>query len=306
MAKSGRVCMAASKALITALFSSAATGNLPWQACTEKRVISSRSSPDTPITDAPSASNLPMASANWCASIEQASENAAGKKYSTTGPLASCSDRLYWNTLPPSAAGTVKSGAASPTSSAACTGRLSAAQHHRAVQWRVSCPVFSCAFVGPDAQANGARVAAVGASRRAYFRRSAPPTTRATGARSAARGCGCCAPAARRCGPVASRCSRASWATGMPELRPRTSTRSAVKPCSVQLTPRTCGPLMRTVQPASPGSICHSASRSVAAVAAGQVGRRRHTLSQRVKTGVLARAEVDAQRVAVAAPQPNS
>ena len=38
------------------------------------------SSLETPITVAPSASNLPIASANSCASSEQPTENAAGKK----------------------------------------------------------------------------------------------------------------------------------------------------------------------------------------------------------------------------------
>ena len=78
------------------------------------------SSVDTPITVAPSAANLSVASANSCASAEQPAVNAAGKKYSTTGPLASdwLSEKLYC--LPASAAGTVKSGAFSPMSSAAC------------------------------------------------------------------------------------------------------------------------------------------------------------------------------------------
>ena len=77
------------------------------------------SSVDTPTTLAPRAWYFAVASANWCASIEQSSENASGKKYSTTGPLASdsCSEKV--NTWPPSAAGMLKFGARSPTSSAA-------------------------------------------------------------------------------------------------------------------------------------------------------------------------------------------
>ena len=78
---------------MTLFFSSDATGNLPWQAWTENFVIDSRSSPETPITLAPSASYWPAASAKLCASSEQPSENAAGKKYSTTGPRASDSAR---------------------------------------------------------------------------------------------------------------------------------------------------------------------------------------------------------------------
>ena len=75
--------------MITVLPASDATGNLPWQDCIENLVCVSMSSVETPITDAPSASYLPMASANSCASAEHPTENAAGKKYSTTGPLAS-------------------------------------------------------------------------------------------------------------------------------------------------------------------------------------------------------------------------
>ena len=59
---------------------SEATGNLPWQAWTENLPRVSMSSLETPITVAPSASNLPIASANSCASSEQPTENAAGKK----------------------------------------------------------------------------------------------------------------------------------------------------------------------------------------------------------------------------------
>lgn len=49
------------------------------------------SSADTPMTVAPSAANWSTASAKACASIEQSLESAAGKKYTTTGPLASAS-----------------------------------------------------------------------------------------------------------------------------------------------------------------------------------------------------------------------
>jgi len=49
------------------------------------------SSPETPITVAPSAANLSIDAAKACASTEQSTENAAGKKYSTTGPLAKAS-----------------------------------------------------------------------------------------------------------------------------------------------------------------------------------------------------------------------
>src|SRR5829696_5184327 len=98
---------------------SEATGNLPWQAWTENLPRVSMSSLETPMTVAPNDSNLVIAWANSCASSEQPTEKAAGKKYSTTGPLAreSASENLY--TLPASAAGAVKFGAASPTSSAA-------------------------------------------------------------------------------------------------------------------------------------------------------------------------------------------
>src|SRR5215212_11769643 len=84
------------------------------------------SSPETPITVAPSAWNLSIDSANSCASAEQPTENAAGKKYSTTGPFASESANENWNTLPPSAASVVKFGAGSPTSSADHAGVTSA------------------------------------------------------------------------------------------------------------------------------------------------------------------------------------
>src|SRR6478672_10087637 len=114
--------MTASYDFITFWVLSEATGNLPWQACTENLPSVSMSSDETPMTVAPSASNLAIDSANSCASIEQPTENAAGKKYRTTGPLASESESLKLYTLPPSAAWTVKFGAASPTSSAAYEG----------------------------------------------------------------------------------------------------------------------------------------------------------------------------------------
>ncbi len=79
------------------------------------------------MTLAPSAWKAGIASAKACASIEQASENAAGKKYSTTGPRASASASENRSGLPASAASAVKSGARSPTSSAACAGRRRAA-----------------------------------------------------------------------------------------------------------------------------------------------------------------------------------
>ena len=105
--------------MITDLFASDATANLPWQACIENLTCVSMSSVETPMTVAPSAVNFSVASANSCASTEQPDENAAGKKYSTTGPFASdwLSEKLYC--LPASAACVVKSGALSPMSSAA-------------------------------------------------------------------------------------------------------------------------------------------------------------------------------------------
>src|SRR5437763_5380775 len=87
LAYSGRVCITASKDFITDWFRSDATGNLFWQACTENLVSVSMSSPETPMTVAPSDLNSPTASAKKCASAEQPSENAAGKKYRTTGPF---------------------------------------------------------------------------------------------------------------------------------------------------------------------------------------------------------------------------
>ena len=80
------------------------------------------SSVDTPITVAPKAANWSVASANACASAEQPDVNDFGKKYSTTGPLASACASENWNTLPFSAAAAVKSGAFWPTASAASAG----------------------------------------------------------------------------------------------------------------------------------------------------------------------------------------
>src|SRR3954463_9813108 len=118
-AYSGRVCITASNDFITDCEPSEATGNLLWQACSENFDSVSMSSPDTPTTVAPSASNFGIASANSCASTEQPSENAAGKKYRTTGPFFSESASENSYTLPASAAGVLNSGARSPMSSAA-------------------------------------------------------------------------------------------------------------------------------------------------------------------------------------------
>src|SRR5471030_1162516 len=96
LAYSGRVCITASKDFMTACPWSEATGNLLWHASTENFESVSISSPDTPTTDAPSAANWAAASANSCASIEQPTENAAGKKYSTTGPFFSESASENW------------------------------------------------------------------------------------------------------------------------------------------------------------------------------------------------------------------
>ena len=52
-------------------------------------------SPEIPMTEAPKASKSLMASAKLCASYEQPQENAAGKKYRTTGPLARDSVKEY-------------------------------------------------------------------------------------------------------------------------------------------------------------------------------------------------------------------
>ncbi|MCY1548817.1 hypothetical protein D9M68_849510 [compost metagenome] len=70
---------------------SEATGKRLWQDLTENLESVSMSSADTPITVAPSAANWSTASAKAWASMEQSLESAAGKKYSTTGPLASAS-----------------------------------------------------------------------------------------------------------------------------------------------------------------------------------------------------------------------
>ena len=80
MAKSGRVCISASKPWITVLDWSEATGKRLWQDLTENFDSVSMSSAETPITVAPSALNWSMASAKACASIEQSLESAAGKK----------------------------------------------------------------------------------------------------------------------------------------------------------------------------------------------------------------------------------
>ena len=86
---------------------------------TENFFSVSMSSCDTPITVAPSCLKVSVASANSCASTVQPTEKAAGKKYSTTGPFFSASAIENLNTLPPSEASVLKSGAFSPTSSPA-------------------------------------------------------------------------------------------------------------------------------------------------------------------------------------------
>src|SRR5262245_8631352 len=105
--------------------SSDPTANLFWHSCTENLVSVWMSSPDTPMTVAFRASNFWIDSAKVCASMEQLSEKAAGKKYNTTGPLASASGSEKLKTLPPSAAWVTKGGAVSPKSSAALAGSAS-------------------------------------------------------------------------------------------------------------------------------------------------------------------------------------
>ncbi|KAG0736194.1 hypothetical protein G6F24_018440 [Rhizopus arrhizus] len=71
------------------------------------------------MTVAPSDLYSSVASAKLCASIVQPLENAAGKKYSTTGPCFKASVSLNVKTLPPSEAWVLKSGAGAPTFKAA-------------------------------------------------------------------------------------------------------------------------------------------------------------------------------------------
>src|SRR5690554_316553 len=91
LAKSGRVCIRASKPLITVFASSEATGKRLWQDLTENFESVPMSSAETPMTVAPRAANWSTASAKAWASMEQSLESAAGKKYNTTGPLAKAS-----------------------------------------------------------------------------------------------------------------------------------------------------------------------------------------------------------------------
>ena len=104
---------------MTAWLSSEATAKRPLHTLTEKRRRVSRSSPDMPITLAPKALKWSMAAAKARASSEQPSENAAGKKYSTTGPWRSAWRKEKLKVWPANAAVVVKSGADSPTASAA-------------------------------------------------------------------------------------------------------------------------------------------------------------------------------------------
>src|SRR5437763_3422531 len=98
---------------------SAATANLLRHSTDENSVTRLAFAAVTPITVAPNAANLSVASAKSCASCVQPGVKAAGKKYRTTGPFfrASASEKV--NSLPPSAAWVVKSGAFAPTDKAA-------------------------------------------------------------------------------------------------------------------------------------------------------------------------------------------
>src|ERR1700731_2805888 len=98
---------------------SAPTGNLSRHSLLEKSRCTSILSPEIPMTLAPVAAKFSMFSANSCASIVQTLVNDLGKKYKTTGPFFKASVRENLNSLPPSAASTVKSGAASPAFNAA-------------------------------------------------------------------------------------------------------------------------------------------------------------------------------------------
>ena len=99
-----------------------ATGNFERHASTEKRWSVSIGSAATPINVAPFFLNASLASANIFVSIVQPAVNAAGKKYSTTGPRLSACDSENWNVLPPIDPCVEKSGAADPTFSAAVAG----------------------------------------------------------------------------------------------------------------------------------------------------------------------------------------
>ncbi|MNX88056.1 hypothetical protein D3C86_1200130 [compost metagenome] len=98
---------------------SAATANLPRHSLTENLFSVSMLSVDTPMTVAPSDLYSSVASAKLCASMVQPCVNAAGKKYSTTGPCLSASFSLKVKTFPPSEACVLKSGAGAPTFKAA-------------------------------------------------------------------------------------------------------------------------------------------------------------------------------------------
>ena len=111
---------AASYALMVAPRGSEPTANWSRQASVEKRLSVSMSSCEMPITRAPSAANLGLASAKALASMVQPCVKALGKKYSTTGPFFRASARSKSNGLPASAAVVLNSGAASPGLSAAC------------------------------------------------------------------------------------------------------------------------------------------------------------------------------------------
>src|SRR3954469_12352186 len=74
------------------------------------------------ITSAPAFLKSPIDSLKACASAVQPEVKALGKKESTTGPFFSCSARWSLNSLPPTAPVVLKSGALSPTLSAAMAG----------------------------------------------------------------------------------------------------------------------------------------------------------------------------------------
>src|SRR5450755_1620711 len=107
---------------------SEATANLLRHSLTENLLSVSMGSCDTPMTVAPMALNLSVASANSWASTVQPGVNAAGEKYNTTGPLFSASARENLNGLPARVACVVKSGAWTPGFNAAYKGADNTAQ----------------------------------------------------------------------------------------------------------------------------------------------------------------------------------
>ena len=121
LARSGFSVIVASKDFAIFAPASAATGNLPahFPVSCENSARRSVLPAVTPMTAAPCALNLSTACENAAASTLQPGVNAAGKKYTTTGPCFSAAARSKVNALPARKAGAVNCGACVPGFNAA-------------------------------------------------------------------------------------------------------------------------------------------------------------------------------------------